>query len=307
MDATAFRIVSLLPSATEIVAALGLVDFLVGRSHECDYPPAIADLPVCTAPRFDPEGTSRQIHDRVEDVLQSALSVYKIDLETLKRLQPTHIVTQSQCEVCAVSLEDVERAVAAIADGRPKVISLQPNTLADVWADVRRVAGFFERPDDCVLALQERVRQCTARVADLPEDRRPAIACIEWTEPLMAAGNWIPELVTLAGGRSAFGKTGENSAFISWEALRQADPDVIVFMPCGFDLERTRQEAEVFAARDGWRELKAVRDDRAYITDANAYFNRPGPRLVESLEILGEILHGDRFDFGHKGKNWQLF
>ena len=307
MDSSTLRIVSLLPSATEIVAALGLVDCLVGRSHECDYPPGIANLPVCTAPKFNPEGTSRQIHDRVEEVLQAALSVYQIDLTTLKQLQPTHIVTQSQCEVCAVSLADVEKAVAAIAGGKPQVISLQPNTLEDVWADIRRVASFFERPDDCVRALQGRVQNCADRVADLPAEQRPAIACIEWTEPLMVAGNWIPELVALAGGRPVLGRAGKHSEFIAWEALQQADPEVIVFMPCGFDLERTRQEAQEFAERDGWQQLKAVRGDRVYVTDANAYFNRPGPRLVESLEILGEILHGDRFDFGRKGKGWQSF
>lgn len=300
------RIVSLIPSATEIVALLGLTDSLVGRSHECDYPEAVRSLPVCTEPKFNPEGSSGEIHDRVTDLLQSALSVYRVKTEVLQQLQPTHILTQAQCEVCAVSLADVEQAVAVLTDCRPQIISLQPNMLTEVWQDIERVAAALnQKVDEPLNLLKKRLDACVQITNQLSESQRPTVACIEWAEPLMAAGNWIPELVTLAGGRSLFGTVGQHSPWLQWQTLIEADPDVIVLMPCGYDLQRTRQDANLLAQHADWSNLKAVQLSKVYITDGNQYFNRPGPRLVDSLEILTEILHPNLFAPQHEDTGWQ--
>lgn len=297
------RIVSLIPSATEIVAALGFEHALVGRSHECDYPPSVLELPICTAPNLDPQGTSQQIHDRVAELLQAALSIYRVDLELLDNLQPTHIITQAQCDVCAVSLSEVEVAVKQLTHSQPTLISLQPNRLADVWADMTQVASVLGGDaTDALQALQERVAFCRAQTQSLPQ---PTIACIEWTEPLMAAGNWVPELVQLAGGENLFGKIGVHSPWLTWEALIAADPAIIVFMPCGFNLEQTRQAALDLSQKPEWQQLQSVKQGQVYITDGNQYFNRPGPRLVDSLEILAEIIHPSQCCFGYAGKAWQ--
>ncbi len=305
------KIVSLIPSATEIVASLQRTEWLVGRSHECDYPAVVRSLPVCTAPKFDPDGTSSQIHDRVTQILSSALSVYRVEIDLLEHLQPTHILTQAQCEVCAVSLADVEQAVATLTNSHPQVISLQPLVLADLWADIRRVAAALSVlgqtmesvAEQTIAALQARIAACTRQVQTLAA--RPTVACIEWTEPLMAAGNWVPELVTLAGGNCLFGTIGEHSPWLQPEAILAADPDVMIVMPCGFDLARTIQETTVLLQRPNWQRLTAVRQGRVYATDGNQYFNRPGPRLVDSLEILLEILHADRVTPRYQGTGWQ--
>jgi iron complex transport system substrate-binding protein len=299
------RIVSLIASATEIVAALGLEEQLVGRSHECDYPPGVERLPACSAPRIDVHGTSRQIDDRVKDVLRSALSVYTVHTDVLDWLAPTHIITQTQCEVCAVSLKDVERAVCEMVASRPQVVSLEPMCLADVWSDIRRVASALDaanRGEELVASLQHRLAAVSASVE--PMVARPTIACIEWIDPLMCAGNWVPELVEIAGGRDVLGQAGKHSPYITWEDLAHADPDVIAVMPCGFDIPQTRGEMPVVTERPEWRSLRAVRDGRVYLTDGNQYFNRPGPRLVESAEILAEILHSDGPRFGYTGAGW---
>lgn len=299
------RIVSLIPSATEIAACLGLTPYLVGRSHECDYPPEVQALPVCTAPKFNPEGSSAEIHDRVTDLLQSALSVYRVDTPMLEQLQPTHILTQAQCEVCAVSLADVEQAVASLTQLCPHILSLQPNTLSEVWADIERVAAVFAvSAAEPLAVLKQRVADCTDRVAAL--SNRPTVACIEWIEPLMAAGNWVPELVQLAGGESLFGAVGQHAPWLSWDDLIAANPQAIVLMPCGFDLARTRQEAHSLLSHPQWSHLQAVQTGRVYLTDGNQYFNRPGPRLVDSLEILAEILHPGSFKYGFQGKGWMF-
>lgn len=308
MNPSDLRIVSLLPSATEIVAALGLTDAIVGRSHECDYPPEIKDRPVCTEAQLNSEKPSAQIDADVLDLVQKALSIYKIKTDVLEQLQPTHIVTQDQCDVCAVNFADVEKAVAELTHSQPKVISLQPNVLNDVWADIERVAGTLGVESQSVLTqLQSRVEVCRQKTQGLAESDRPTVAAIEWTEPLMATGNWIPELVELAGGQSLFGVVGKHSPYLEWDALVKADPEVIIIMPCGFDLDRTRQEAMPLTHRPEWSSLHAVRSGKVFITDGNAYFNRPGPRLVDSLEILGEILHPDIFDFGYRGTGWEQF
>lgn len=307
-DPTALRIVSLLPSATEIVDILGCADALVGRSHECDYPAHVQTLPICTEPRFNPAGTSSEIHDRVTEVLQTALSVYLVKTDILQELQPTHIVTQAQCDVCAVSVGDVEKAVTSLTGCQPQIISLQPSVLAEIWTDLERVAvAFGVSATRAIATLKQRIADCQERVRTIPESQRPTVACIEWIDPLMAAGNWMPELVEMAGGRSLFGAIGKHSPWLQWNALVQADPDIIVILPCGFNLERTAQEAKLLKAHSAWVSLRAVQSGRVYLTDGNAYFNRPGPRLVDSLEILAEIFHPAQCQFGYEGTGWQQF
>jgi iron complex transport system substrate-binding protein len=300
------RIVSLIASATEIVCALGFEGDLVGRSHECDYPESVKRLPVCTEPKFNVEGTSCEIDQRVKAVLQEALSVYRVHANVLRRLRPDVIVTQEQCDVCAVSRRDVEQAVCAWLGTRPRVVSLKPNALADVWAGVHQVADALAAPRrgaDLIGRLRRRMADLTVRAAALP--LRPTVACVEWIEPLMAAGNWTPELVEMAGGANLFGEAGKHAPWMTWEQLCDKDPDVIAVMPCGFDLARTRREMPPLTQKPEWPRLRAVRDRRVYLTDGNQFFNRPGPRLVESLEILAELLHPAAFHFGHEGTGWQ--
>lgn len=280
------RVVSLLPSATEIVAALDCADWLVGRSHECDFPPDVQALPVCTAPRLDLSGSSAEIDAKVKAAVADAASVYEVLQGPLADCAPDVILTQDQCEICAVSLADVEAAICDWA-GRPaRIVSLKPMTLADVFEDVARVGaalGITEQGRSVADDLRDRARDLTVT----PTGPRPRVACIEWTDPLMAAGNWVPELVAMAGGEDVFGTPGEHAPWITWEDLKSADPDVIVFMPCGFGLERAAAEARLLmAAHPQFKNLKAIRTGRVYATDANSYFNRPGPRLVESLGLL---------------------
>jgi len=299
------RIVSFIPSATEILAALGLTDAIVGRSHECDYPPEIQDRPVCTQARLNSNAPSAEIHNDVNELLQSALSIYQIKTDVLEQLQPTHILTQDQCDVCAVSLKDVEKAVATLTHSQPQIISLQPSVLADIWTDIERVAeatGVESRR--LIENLQSRVKICQQKTQSLSVTEIPTVACIEWIDPLMTAANWIPESVKLAGGEPLFSAAGKPSPQLSWQTLVVSDPSVIIFMPCGFDLNRTRQEAMLLTQHPEWQNLQAVKTQRVYVTDGNSYFNRPGPRLVDSLEILAEILHPEIFQYGYQGTAW---
>jgi iron complex transport system substrate-binding protein len=299
------RIVSLIASASEIVASLGLSRHQVGRSHECDYPPEILALPICTSPAFPIDGSSAEIDQRVKARLADALSVYEVAREALDALQPTHIITQTQCKVCAVSLEDVERALAGWMTSRPKLVALEPNCVADVWEDIRRVAaacGVTDRGEEVVAALQRQMREISVRAHTSAS--RPRVACIEWHQPLMAAGNWVPELVEMAGAVNLFGEAGAHSPWMNWQQLVDADPDVIISMPCGFDLRRTRAEMYWLTDRPEWRQLRAVQTGQVYLADGNQYFNRPGPRLVESLQILAEILHPEEFAPNLEGVAW---
>jgi iron complex transport system substrate-binding protein len=300
------RIVSLIASASEIVASLGLSRYQVGRSHECDFPPEILALPICTSPAFPTEGSSAEIDQRVKQRVASALSVYEVSREMLDALQPTHVITQTQCRVCAVSLEDVERALIGWVTSRPKLVALEPNALADVWSDIRRVAtacGVANRGDEVVADLQARMQRISERARAAKSC--PKVACIEWHEPLMAAGNWVPELIEMAGGVNLFGQAGAHSPWMTWKQLMDADPDVIITMPCGFDLNRTSAEMYWLTERPEWRKLRAVEIGQVYLADGNQYFNRPGPRLVDSLQILAEILHPEAFEPTHEGLAWR--
>jgi iron complex transport system substrate-binding protein len=298
------RIASLLPSSTEIVHALGFGDQLVARSHECDYPAQVSALPFVTAPKFNPDGRSYEIDQRVKAILQEATSVYRIDADLLKTLAPDVIVTQAQCEVCAVSLSEVRRVACDYLGLPADVIALEPNALEDVMTDIHRVAqtlGAPERGEALVAKLRERMTVIAERSKGLPQ---PSVATMEWIDPLMAAGNWVPELIEMAGGCNLFGAAGEHSPWLDWATLKEVDPDRIVVMPCGYDIPKSLDEMNSLIERPDWRDLRAVREGHIYVTDGNQYFNRPGPRLVESLEILAEILHPDVFNFGHHGRGW---
>ena len=304
-DSFDLKIVSLLPSATEIIDCLGLTNALVGRSHECDYPPSVKNLPVCTAARLNSQKQSKEIDADVQTLMQKALSIYEIKTEVLEQLQPTHIVTQDQCDVCAVNLLEVERAIALITNSQPQVISLQPDLLQEVWDDVARVASILGVDPKPVLdKLQSRLDVISSKVKDV---ERPTVVAIEWTEPLMVGANWIPELIEIAGGKPLLSVGGQHSPYIDWNSLVDADPDIIVIMPCGFDLQRTERESQVLTKHPQWQSLSAVKQNRVFIVDGNAYFNRPGPRLVDSAEILAEIFHPELFDRGFKGTSWKVF
>jgi iron complex transport system substrate-binding protein len=298
------RVVTLIASATEIVSALGCADRLVGRSHECDYPGRILDLPALTEAKFKVTGSSGDIDREVRAIVAEGLSVYRVDTEALRRLAPDVIVTQDHCDVCAVSLSDVEAATCDWMGATPRIVSLKPDALEDVYQDVRKVAealGEPERGDELVNAMQSRFDDLRAKTKALP---RPRIAFVEWSEPLMSGGNWMPTLIEIAGGDNLFGKAGHRSESLAWSQFAEADPDVIVIAPCGYDLATSVRDYEVLARNPGWNELSAVRRGQVYCADGNAYFNRPGPRLVESAEIMAEILHPDHFAFGHKDRDW---
>ena len=303
---TNHRIVSLIASATEIICALGFESLLVGRSHECDYPPSVVRLPVCSSSKVTVEASSAAIDGQVRALVGEGLSVYRVDSDLLDSLSPSIIVTQTQCAVCAVSLKDVEAAVCALVKSQPQIVSLEPMSLEDVWADIGTVAaalGDSVRGDTLVSELVNRLNTLHARTQALA--KRPSIVCIEWIDPLMIAGNWVPELVDWAGGVNLFGEAGTHSGYHSMDQVAAADPDVIAVMPCGFDIERTCIEMTPLVEHPSWKSLSAVRNDRVHIMDGNQYFNRPGPRVVESAEVLAECLHPDSIDYGHKGDGWQ--
>lgn len=309
--APSLRIISLLPAATEIVCELGLGDALIGRSHECDHPEWIVDRPVVSRSSIDPTTSSRSIHEQVSalrtvDAL-AALSVFEIDAESLRALRPDVIITQNQCEVCAVSEADVSAVVKGIVGVEPRIVSLSPTTVEGVVATIEQVGGVcgvLDRAEMMMQMLRDRI-EAIADVA-LGVIDSPRVACIEWIDPLMVAGNWTPQLIELAGGTDPLGVPGEHSPWCTLEKMADADPDMIVIAPCGFGIEQTRRDLPTLATDARWANLRAVRDGQVYLADGHHYFNRPGPRLVDTLEILAEILHPDHFDFGrHERGAWE--
>ncbi len=304
------RIVSLIASSTELIFALGMGEFMVGRSHECDYPPQVKSLPQCTSPKFRTDGTSYEIDQRVRAIVQESLSVYRVDAGIVDSLQPTHIITQAQCEVCAVSLKDVEAACIELISSAPEVVSLEPNCLEDIFIDIAKVASaldIVETGDSLQSRMRARIEEVSTLAKAESERRglRPTVACIEWIEPLMAAGNWMPELIELAFGENLFGEAGKHSPYMTWDRVVEADPDVIIITPCGFDIPRTLEEIELITGKPEYEQLKACKTGAVYVADGNQYFNRPGPRVVESLEMMAEMIHPQAFQFGHEGKGWE--
>ncbi|MCW5558993.1 MAG: cobalamin-binding protein [Verrucomicrobiae bacterium] len=300
------RVISLLPAATEMVCALEAGDRLVGRSHECDFPESARELPAVTTSSVEVSASGAEIQSQVAAALRENRPLFRLDADRIRDLKPDLILTQGQCAVCAVSAEELESVLACGFEQRPEVLSLSPARFPDLWTDLRRVGAALGLPDEgrfVVTTLKTRLVNTLQSVADVTV--RPRVACLEWLDPLMGAGNWIPELVELAGGSPVCGRAGAHSEWLSWEDLESVRPDVIVALPCGFDLGRSLAEVSRLRGRDPWTRLAAVQTGRVFAADGNAYFNRPGPRLVDSVEILAEILHPDRFPKPvHRNRGW---
>lgn len=290
------RIVSLLPAATEICFALGLGDDLVGVSPECDYPEAARAKPVVSRTLLPTDGaSSRETSRMVGERLESGGALYRIDEEALRSAAPDLILTQGLCEACAPTLGDVED-VAGRLSTKPEIVSLDPHRLEDMLSDitrVARVAGVDEQGESVVERLRNRINRVAALTIRTSD--RPRTLCLEWLDPAFIAGHWVPEMVELAGGADVLGRPGEKSRRVDPKDIVMASPDVAVLMPCGFDLERTRKEASVVTTQPWWCDLPAARHDRTWIVDGSSFFNRPGPRLVDGLEILAHILQPRTF------------
>jgi iron complex transport system substrate-binding protein len=300
------RIVSLLASGTELLCALGLGDKLVGRSHECDYPAWVRRLPEVSRPTFDISGSSREIDELVRTRLRAGEPLYQIDEALLVALAPDLLVTQTHCEVCAVSPADLVHHLPAKLTRRP-VVALSGSTIAAIlqgFLAVANAVGRLEAGVELVNQLRARVSAVHERVAGLP---RPRVVCLEWIEPPFAMGNWGPELVELAGGESLLGALGAHSTTTPWQAVLDADPDVLVISPCGFGLARAEQEMHLIASLPGYAELAAARADRVFVADGNLYFNRSSPSLFDTPEILAEMLHPNAFEPRHEGTAWRRF
>jgi iron complex transport system substrate-binding protein len=291
------RIASLLASGTEIVCGLGLADRLVAISHECDYPANITDRPHVTRANVAAEASSSAIDSQVRQMTAANEALYEIDVERLAALEPDVIVTQAQCDVCAVRYEDVLEACAT-HDGlrHARVVALNPMTLADVLADIEKVGEATDSDEEArgyVATLRDRIDAVRQRTSQVPNANRPRAISIEWIDPVMVAANWVPELIDLAGGRSGLTQTGHYSTTTDWQDIVRFDPEVILVSPCGFDLKRTLGEAPALLHHKGWSDLTAVRNGRVYAVDGNAYFNRSGPRIVDTLEIIAHLIHSD--------------
>jgi len=285
------RIVSLLPSATEIICALGLEDQLVGATHECDYPPLVRQLPKVTRTLIPAEASSGEIDRLVRERLQTDRALYTLDLPVLQALRPDLIVTQALCNVCAVAEDEVRAAACRLPDG-PRVINLEPKSLWEVFASIRQVgaaAGVERSAERVITRLTARVAAVVARTSEL--QRRPRVALLEWLDPPFSCGHWSPELVQLAGGIEGFGQEGRPSRGLRWDEVVAWEPEVVFIACCGFSVERTLRDRPALQSIAGWHDLPAVRSGRVYVTDGSAYFSRPGPRLVDSLEILAHTLH----------------
>jgi iron complex transport system substrate-binding protein len=310
------RIISLLASATEMIDELGCLDQLVGRSHECDFPPQVCSLPVVSKVQIDIGTSSAKIDEQIkqlahassstENAALKALSIYSIDVEQLQALRPDVIFTQTQCEVCAVSERDVMRAVQQLTGLQPRVVSLAPHQLSDVWQDVLRVGQALEVPErarQLVNGYKKKMDQLHSITSSF--GYRPRVAVLEWLDPLMGAGNWTPELVACAGGENIFGEVGLHSPWLNWEELLLANPAVLVLSPCGFTIERTLMDLPLLQQHPLWPSLQAVQTGQVYAIDGNQYLNRSGPRLVESAELLGRVIWGESIGIEVDALGWR--
>jgi iron complex transport system substrate-binding protein len=289
------RVVSLLPSATELCCALGVDP--VGVTHECDYPPRVADLPIVVRSRIDTDASSRDIDDQVHESLATG-GVYELDRERLRDLDPDVVVTQGLCDVCAVD-EAVVRETLASLDLDAELVATHPHSFDDVFDDIARLGHVLHR-EDAATALRDdlraRVDAVRARVPSDDDDNRPTVTVFDWLDPVMVAGHWVPDLVELAGGRFVLGTAGIEAGPLEWDRVRETDPEVVVAAPCGFGVDHTRETFADLTERPGWQDLQAVRDGRVFVMDGNHYVNRPGPRLVDTVEALAWVLHPDAFD-----------
>ncbi len=297
------RIVSLLPSATEIVFALGLGDELVGRTHECDYPPEVEAVPVMTADvGAQPGATSRLIHDRVRDRLHGGSAIYRLDEAALADAKPDLILTQELCDVCAVSYRQVTEAVRRVGgeNGEISVVSLEPTSIEGILNTISTVGAMADAEDEAV-GLLEILRERLGTIENRVLERRLAgiaprrVVCLEWLDPPFAAGHWIPEQVRRAGGWELLGREGERSAETTWEAVREVEPEQLFLMPCGFDAAATRAEWQRTPKPAWFAELRAAREGELFALDGSAYFSRPGPRVIDGIGLLAELMDPDGF------------
>ena len=295
------NIVTLLPSATEIICQLGLENHLVGVSHECDFPLSVKNLPKVTSTRVDHSATSREIHRSVSELLKNAVSVYDLDLELLKSLKPDYLITQDLCDVCAVSYDQVEDACNQYLGPGTQVISLKPKTLNDIWDDIHRVGktlntlpsyqSFKETVDQTIRMIQNTIPP--------QPPTRPSILTVEWFQPVMIGGLWVPEMIDIIGGQCLMASPGQPAPTVSKDALSKIRPDVVIIKPCGFKLEQTLQEMDLLKSTLPWEQWEVHLKGNAYLVDGNAYFNRPGPRILDSLKILAYCTHPTLFpEFG---------
>ena len=294
------KIVSLIPSATEIIFALGLCDNLVGISHECDYPKEILKLPKLTTSRIKTEQSSIKIDYDIKKILEKSLSVYEVKSDLLRKLDPDVIITQSQCSVCAVSLKDVEECLRKFINRKPLLIDLKPNTFNEVLNDINRVGEKLNKKSESQILIKNIKNEISKIKEKTSHSNIKNVLCIEWIEPIMTAGNWVPQLVEFAGGKSVLAKSGKNSNFIKLEYINFKEVDIVIFMPCGFDIKRTKEEI----SKANVDYLSNLKNKKTFIVDGNKYFNRPGPDLLESTRILAEIIHPDIFPAKQNIKRW---
>lgn len=298
------RIVSLLPSATEIICELGFEDQLVGRSHECDQPKSITNLPALTGSSVKNSGNSSEIDKNIKSLLKNGLSIFNVNVDLLAKINPDIIFTQDHCEVCAVSLDNVTKAFNEYCGKNTEVVSLSPKNLSEVYQSIQTIGESLDAEEEAsqlISNLQLRMDIIRNTVIGEPVKR---VACLEWIEPLMTGGNWIPELLEIAGGEYLLSEPGKHSPWTDWEDVVAENPDVILIMPCGYDINQTLDEMQLLTQKEEWSSIKAVQDDEVYILDGNQYFNRPGPSIYESTRILGEILHPNLFKPIHHKKGW---
>lgn len=309
------RICSLLPSATEILYALGLGDAVVGITHECDFPAEAAQKPALIRPRVDPTAAPAEIDRQVSEIVARGESIYAVDAELLERLAPDLIVTQDLCHVCAASPDDLATALTRLPK-MPEVLSLTPRSLADVWDDIRRVGDAVEereRAEALAAALERKIAEVEARAATAmttaTASARPRVVCLEWLDPYYVGGHWVPEMVAKAGGEDVLGRAGEPSFRVTEEDVAHSEAEAIVIMPCGYNLERAAAEFCAAKIPESWKDLPAVRERRIFAVDANSYFSRPGPRLANGVAQLARIFHPELFpkdsESCHYRRIWQ--
>ncbi|GAB4234681.1 MAG: cobalamin-binding protein [Chlamydiales bacterium] len=307
---TEIKIISLIPSGTEIVCSLGFKGNIVGRSHECDFPHDIQKIPICTKSHIDSSADSKQIDEQVRYRLINYLSIYELDINLISQLNPNIIITQSQCNICAIGSEEVEDNLAfkMSFNEKLKLVNLVANDLETIFDDIQRIADALEvssKGFSLIKHMKNEIFNLNSKIH--PLFNKPRIACIEWIDPLMVAGNWVPALVELAGGENLFSIKGHPSPWLKAEKLISADPDIIIVMACGFDIKRTIKEMNTFFKIKEFKNLNAIRNKRLFVTDANHFFIRPGPRIIDSLKILCEIIHPEKFQPTYKGLGWENY
>jgi iron complex transport system substrate-binding protein len=299
------RICSLLPSATEILYALGLGDFVVGVTHECDFPADAATKPALIRPRVDPHAAAGEIDRQVSELVARGESIYAVDAELLRSLEPDLIVTQDLCHVCAASPDDLATALTRLAK-KPRVLTLTPHSLSDVWNDIRKVGDATQRRREAqgiAITLEQKVAAIEAKAAQAKT--RPRVLCLEWLAPFYVGGHWVPEMVAKAGGQDVLGRAGEPSFRVSEDQIAESGAEIIVVMPCGFNVKRIATEYGAASFFDGYLNLPAVRERRVFAVDANSYFSRPGPRLAEGVAVLAHLFHPDLFPTTPPGSSIQ--